>query len=96
MTRPILPVLVLLLSGCSLFGPRTPPTPVSPEQAACEAAANDDPEVKHLIIVGLGNPNFAHGNQERIRLLKHDATLSCLQARGLARPGGVERQKPLD
>lgn len=96
MTR-LLPIaLACLLAGCGILGPRVPQQPVSPDQAACESKANDDPEVKHLIIVGLGNPNFAHGNQERIRLLKHDATLSCLQARGLARPGGVERQKPLD
>ena len=83
MTRWI--ALGLLLAGC------TPNTP----QGACEAAANDDPKVKQILIRGAGNPHALLEDQEVLRAARQDATLACLRNRGLIPRGGVERQKPL-
>ena len=82
------------LGGCGMF---TRPQRVeqTPDQAACAAKAEEDPTVKLLINKGLGNEVFRAENQETLRLARADATLACLQSRGVVRRGGVERQKSL-
>jgi len=80
---------MLSLVACSVGGePQT-------DQEACARQANDDPVVKELIIRGAGNPHFQMEGQDQLRATKQDAMLACLRARGVVRPGGVERQKPL-
>ncbi len=79
--------LVLAVAGCG--GPQTALT----DQQACERQANEDPAVKELIIKGLGNPYVQATRQGELRAAKGDATIACLRARGVVRPGGVERQK---
>ncbi len=75
----------LLLAGCA--GADTP-------EAACERQANNEPAVKLLIIKGVGNPAFLAASQEELAFLRKQAVLTCLRARGLAPPGGVEPQLP--
>ena len=79
--------LCLLLAGCAAAGGNTP-------EQACAREADDTPTVKELVIKGVGNPQFQWENGERLRLARRDATLACLQARGLAAKGGVERPRP--
>ena len=78
---------VLLLSACA---PRD-----TPEVAACRAEVDADPEVRLLIAKGAGSPTFLAENQDTLRAARQRASLTCLRARGVIQPGGVERQKPL-
>ena len=89
MTRPLL--LLLVLTACA---PRTPGAPPGP-QAACEAAAYNDPVVQRLRMRGLGNPHYAHEDREKIVAAEKDATIACLRRQGVLSGGGVERQKDL-
>lgn len=81
--------LVLLLGGCASMS--TPPSP----QAACENEAQDDPVARDMRMKAAGSPSYLAEEQERLRIVIQEATLRCLRARGIIRPGGVERQKPL-
>ncbi len=79
--------LLALLAGCG--------APEPPADRACDAAADNDPAVKLLIIKGLGNPYFMDNSQDQLKAAKQQARLACLRSRGLLPPGGVERQKPI-
>lgn len=85
--------LLMTLGGCGMLPAR--PAPQTPDQAACAAKGEEDPQVKLLLMKGLGNPAFQAENQETLRLARADSLLSCMQSRGAVRPGGVERQKRL-
>ena len=78
--------LLALLAACA---------PEPPVERACDAAADNDPAVKLLIVKGLGNPYFQAMNQENLKAARQQARLACLRSRGLAPPGGVERQRPI-
>ena len=80
-------MLLVLLAGCG--------TAESPDQRACDRQADEDPTVKKLIIIGVGNPYFQNNSQGELNVAKQEARLACLRKRGLAPNGGVERQKPL-
>lgn len=80
-------LLVLLLAGCGASE--------SADQRACDRQADEDPTVKKLIIIGVGNPYFQNNSQDELNVAKQEARLACLRKRGLAPNGGVERQKPL-
>ena len=95
MTGPLRPValsVILLLAGCSLF---TPSKPVSPQEAACRREAEDTPAVKAIMNKFEGNQNYQRQHLDDLEAAKQDATVACLQSRGVVRRGGVERQKPL-
>ena len=82
--------LLLACTACAV----SPSRPVSPEVAACQENAYKDPVVKELIEIGAGSQYFMQQHQEDLKAAKADATLRCLQSRGLASPGGgVERPK---
>lgn len=81
--------LGLLLAACG--GPSGPLT----DEQACARQANDDPAVRDLLMKGAGSETFALENQRRLSAARQDATVACLRARGVIRPGGVERQRPL-
>ncbi len=84
----------LALGGCGMFGgPAAPPR--SPDEVACAAQADDDPTVKQMILKGVGNPVYLAEGQDALKAARQDARLRCLRARGVVRPGGVERQRPL-
>ena len=78
--------LLALLAACA---------PEPPTERACDAAVDNDPTVKHLVMVGLGNPHFALEHDDDLKAARQQARLACLRSRGLAPPGGVERQKPI-
>ena len=42
-----------------------------------------------------GNENYQRQHVDDLEAAKKDATVACLQNRGVVRRGGVERQKPL-
>ena len=86
MTRLI--AIALLLAGCA--GPAP-----SADQVSCERQANDDPLVREMLLKAAGNPHYLLDEQDAMRAAKQDAALRCLRGRGVIRPGGVERQKPL-
>lgn len=65
------------------------------DQQACERQANEDPVVKDMLLKAAGSPHYLLDEQDEIRAARQAATLRCLRARGVIRPGGVERQKPL-
>ena len=81
-------LLLVLLAGCG--------TTESPDERACDRQAYDDPVVKLLIMKGAGTSSFLSNNQEELSAAKQNARLACLRGRGLAPPGGVERQRPLN
>jgi hypothetical protein len=87
MKRAAFLMTLVLLAACG--------TTESPDQRACDAAVNEDPAVKLLIIKGVGNPHFQANSQDELNAAKQEARLTCLRSRGLAPKGGVERQKPL-
>lgn len=86
MSRGATLALLALLAACA---------PESPIDRACDEAANNDPAVKLLIVKGLGNPYFQAMSQDELRAARQQARLTCLRSRGLAPPGGVERQRPI-
>ena len=80
-------LVAMLLAGCA----GKPDT----VREACERQALDAPEVKSLLMRAAGNVHFKLTHMDEIAVAKQDATVACLQSRGVIRPGGVERQKPL-
>jgi hypothetical protein len=93
----------LLLTGLAAFalascGPSAPTVntpPLTPEQqqaqAQCESAAYDTPEVKKIMQLRMSNDlnynDFLPDQREAVRV----AVRKCMQQKGLAPPGGVER-----
>lgn len=93
MTRSALYIAIALtLPACSLF---TPAAPVDPQQAACRSEADDTPLVKDMMAKAAGSEYYRLEHDDELNAAKQDATVACLQRRGIARRGGVERQKPL-
>ncbi len=86
MSRGAALALLVLLAACARE---------SPVDQACDAAVDNDPTVKQLMMKGLGNPFFLDSNQDELKAARQQARLACLRNRGLAPPGGVERQKPI-
>lgn len=72
----------LVLAACASNEP--------PAVRACDAQADDDPEVRHLLAASAGSQSFALQHYEELRDTRRQAKLRCLRARGLAPPGGVE------
>ncbi len=82
----------LLLACTACAG--VPSAPAPPAVVACQEGVYNDPAVKELIEIGVGSQYFMNEHQEGLKAAKADATLRCLQSRGLAPlGGGVERPK---
>jgi hypothetical protein len=92
MTKLLLLVPVLL-AGCSWLEPSLPPLPppASEAEAQCRAHADDDPAVKAIIVRNAGNLHLQAADQNELEVERRRAIARCLQARGLAPRGGVER-----
>ena len=86
MSRGAALALLALLAACARE---------SPMDQSCDAAVDNDPAVKRLMMKGLGNPFFLDSSQDELKAARQQARLACLRNRGLAPPGGVERQKPI-
>ncbi len=78
--------LCLLLAACASSND-------PPAVRNCQARANDDPEVRHLVAASAGSGSFALNHQYELRDARQQAMLRCLRARGLAPPGGVEKPR---
>jgi hypothetical protein len=72
-------VLPLLLAGCA-----TDDTP----EAQCKRQAYDDPAVRQAYTDSISAYNQA--GRDKLAVALRQATLECLQKRGLAPPGGVQ------
>jgi hypothetical protein len=75
-------VLLLLLAACASHEP--------PAVRACDAQANDDPDVRHLLAASAGSDTFALQHHYELEDARKTAKLRCLRARGIAAQGGVE------
>ena len=84
--------LLAAVAGCSFDNVDT--VKALPIPPACERQVYDDPVVKDLITKGAGTEYFRINHVNQLRAAKDDATLRCMQQKGLARPGGgVERPR---
>jgi len=87
-------LLPFALAACSASGQQPPATSQATSQAQCEQQALDDPTVHDLTAKIAGANNTAPFEwQRQLDEAKHQATMRCLRARGLAPAGGVERQR---
>ncbi|MBN8897183.1 MAG: hypothetical protein J0H35_03205 [Rhodospirillales bacterium] len=82
-------LLPLLLAGCGVFGPKN-----DSARAECEWQANNDPKVVELRMKRFSQTTQDSDLDPDIAVAKHDAILRCLQAKGLALPGGVQAVRP--
>jgi hypothetical protein len=88
MKRLALLVLLTPLAGCGMSD-----APAARIPSVCEDQVYADPLVKDLIMKGAGSTGFARNHENQLQAAKQDAATRCLQAKGLIRPGGVERQR---
>jgi hypothetical protein len=89
---PVVMLLVLpavLLCGCDHTGPKT-----DPARAECERQADSDPKVMDLKVKQFSITPSDPPIGPDIAVARHEALLHCLQAKGLAAPGGVEPLRP--
>ena len=86
--RVLAPFAAVLLAACAT-------TDNSP-QAVCRRQAYNDPQVNALRIRMMQSPSVNLGSNGQLQYLLQQATLRCLQDKGLAVPGGVEPVIPTD
>jgi hypothetical protein len=89
---------LLLLGGCSLFGPpgpKLPPPDDSPDARACRSEARNSPEVRALARQ-FYDPNQTNVDrmQGEVGRAQNRAYRDCMRARGHGPQGGVEAQVP--
>jgi hypothetical protein len=83
--------VVVLLAPLAACGVSKAPAAAVP--SVCEDFVYNDPQVKDLIMKGVGSTGFARNHENELSAAKQDATTRCLQAKGLVRGGGVERPR---
>jgi hypothetical protein len=76
--------LALLLAGCAFGSADNTP------QGQCRLQADNDPTVKEFYQTTPGLYTVSGSANEELKVLVRDAYNRCLQAKGLAPPGGVE------
>lgn len=92
MRRPTL-VGLLLLASCGQSGPAIVAAPVSPQEEACAAQADQDPALAEARGVAAGQLDWQWQHGPEMEQIKRDAITRCLKARGLLPRGGVERAR---
>jgi hypothetical protein len=78
----------LLVGGCTVGPPDNSP------QAQCERQANEDPTVQAIYRGEQGDYTQIGPARSNLLWTKRQATLKCMQQKGLAPPGGVEPIRP--
>lgn len=91
MWRPAL-LLPLLMAACT-DSPRILPAPLSPQEQACAAQADQDPALKEARAISAGRLEWEWQHEPQIEQIKRDAITRCLRSRGLMPRGGVERAR---
>jgi hypothetical protein len=91
MWRPALLIVPLLLASCGESGPKIVAAPLSPQEQACAAQADQDPALRQARAIGAGQLDWEFQHEPEVEQLKRDAITRCLKARGLLSRGGVER-----
>ena len=91
MWRPAL-LLPLLLAACA-DSPGIVPAPLSPQEQACAAQADQDPALKEARAISAGRLEWEWQHEPQIEQIKRDAITRCLRSRGLMPRGGVERAR---
>ena len=81
----------LWLGGCGDASPAIVSAPVTPQEQACAAQADQDPALKEARAISAGQSNWEFQHEPEMRQLTRDAITRCLRARGLMPRGGVER-----
>ena len=76
---------VLLLAACAHDNNNMP-------EGECEREVYQDPAVKELIMMGMGNLQLQQYNEAKLDRAKQQARRACLERLGIVRPGGVERR----
>lgn len=83
---------LLALPACTVLAPSAT---LGSQEAACLSEADDTPAVKDMMTKAAGSEYYRLEHDGDLKSARQDATVACLQRRGMARRGGVERQKPL-
>lgn len=91
MWRPVL-LLPLLMAACT-DSPGIVPAPLSPQEQACTAQADQDPALKEARAISAGRLVWEWQHEPQIEQIKRDAITRCLRSRGLMPRGGVERAR---
>ncbi|MDT7949980.1 MAG: hypothetical protein RQ966_00600 [Acetobacteraceae bacterium] len=86
-------LLLLILAGCGDSERTIAPAPLSPEEQACAAAADNDPALQQARGIAAGQLDWQWQHGAEIEQLKRDAITRCLKGRGLLPRGGVERAR---
>ncbi|MBL6457003.1 phosphoribosylamine--glycine ligase [Belnapia sp. T6] len=87
-----LALLLPLLGACSWFGAPAPAEPETQDQRECRQEARSSPAMKALDRQRMpGNTVNDDRIAQEARVVMARAYRDCLRARGLAMPGGVER-----
>jgi hypothetical protein len=77
--------VLLLMASCS--ADNTP-------QAQCERQADKDPTVQSIYAGYQGDYTQLGPARSNLMFAKRQATIACLQAKGILPPGGVEPVRP--
>ncbi len=85
LTLPLILVLPLALAACAAGN--------SP-QAECERQADQDPTVRSIYRGDQGDYTQLGPARSNLMWAKRQATIKCLQAKGILPPGGVEPVRP--
>jgi hypothetical protein len=85
--RVLAPFAAFLLAACAGGGDNSP-------EAVCRRQAYDDPAVRATRLQMMQVPSANLGLQGQLQYQLRQATMRCLQDKGLAVPGGVEPVRP--
>jgi len=83
-----LPLLLYVLVGCA------PSAPDGSPEAVCRRQAYDDPAVKRLLLLSLGESGANAQSQFDYNMALRNATDACLRQKGVQVRGGVEPVGP--
>ena len=86
MKRRLVPLLGIVLAACG--------TADNSPQAQCERQADQDPTVRSIYRGDQGDYTQLGPARSNLMEAKRQATLKCMQQKGLAPPGGVEPIRP--